>query len=110
MNRLPRRYYRSAVRGVRLPWLFAMLADKALPQVPGSGATTTRVLAELFLATMRAAATDSAVAERVWNAVSLTGSPIQLGHPRVIAALYRNRSQGGHRIAGAVAANPAQPQ
>lgn len=110
MNRLPRRYYRSAARRVRLPWLFAMLADKALPQVPGSGAMTTRVLAELFLATMRAAATDSAVAERVWNAVSLTGSPIQLGHPRVIAALYRNRSQGSRRIAGAVAANPAQPQ
>ncbi|MFF0296026.1 NAD(P)/FAD-dependent oxidoreductase [Kitasatospora sp. NPDC004614] len=87
---LPRRFYRSAAKSVQLSWLFATLADRSMPQVPGTRPALAALLAKSFRATMRAAATDPRVAAAVWNAVSLTGSPADLARPHIIAATLRN--------------------
>lgn len=89
---LPRRFYREAARAVRLPWLFSTMADRAMPQVPGTHPALARLLGRAFGATMRAAAADDRVAISVWNAVSLSGSPAGLAHPRVTAAVIRHWS------------------
>ncbi|MFD9686660.1 FAD-dependent oxidoreductase [Kitasatospora sp. NPDC059088] len=91
---LPRRFYREAARAVRLPWLFSTMADRAMPQVPGTHPAVAGLLARSFQATMRAAAEDARVATAVWNAVSLTGSPAELAAPRVMAAVLRHWSPG----------------
>ncbi|MFJ7250884.1 FAD-dependent oxidoreductase [Kitasatospora sp. NPDC098652] len=91
---LPRRFYREAARAVRLPWLFSTMADRAMPQVPGTHPAVAGLLATAFRATMRAAADDTRVATAVWNAVSLTGSPAELAAPRVMAAVLRHWSPG----------------
>ncbi len=87
---LPRRFYRSAADALRLPWLFSTLADRSMPQVPGTRPALAALLGKSFRATMRAAATDAEVATAVWNAVSLTASPAALARPRVVAATLRN--------------------
>ncbi|MFJ1792750.1 FAD-dependent oxidoreductase [Kitasatospora griseola] len=87
---LPRRFYRSASKSLQLSWLFAALADRSMPQVPGTRPALAALLAKSFRATMRAAATDAEVATAVWNAVSLTGSPAGLARPRIVAAMLRN--------------------
>ncbi|WP_158702047.1 hypothetical protein [Kitasatospora sp. MMS16-BH015] len=89
---LPRRFHREAARAVRLPWLFATLADRSMPQVPGTHPALARLLARSFQATMRAAATDPRVAAAVWDAVSLAGSPAGLARPHVTAAVLRHWS------------------
>ncbi|MEV7598272.1 hypothetical protein AB0O91_12935 [Kitasatospora sp. NPDC089797] len=88
---LPRRFYRAAARAVRLPWLFSTMADRSMPQVPGTHPVVAGLLARAFRATMRAAAEDARVAAAVWNAVSLTGSPAELARPRVVASVLRHR-------------------
>ncbi|MFJ4183989.1 NAD(P)/FAD-dependent oxidoreductase [Kitasatospora sp. NPDC089509] len=88
---LPRRFYRETARAVRLPWLFSTMADRSMPQVPGTHPALARLLATSFRATMRAAAEDARVATAVWNAVSLTGSPAELARPGVLAAVFRHR-------------------
>ncbi|MFD8480399.1 NAD(P)/FAD-dependent oxidoreductase [Kitasatospora sp. NPDC059673] len=87
---LPRRFYRSAAKALHLSWLFSTLADKSMPQVPGTRPALSALLAQSFRATMRAAATDPKVAAAVWNAVSLTGSPAELARPHIITAMLRN--------------------
>ncbi|MFJ5925485.1 FAD-dependent oxidoreductase [Kitasatospora sp. NPDC092948] len=87
---LPRRFYRSAAKSLQLSWLFSTLADRSMPQVPGTRPALAALLATSFRATMRAAATDPEIAAAVWNAVSLTGSPAELAHPRVLAGTLRN--------------------
>ncbi|OKJ13795.1 NAD(P)/FAD-dependent oxidoreductase [Kitasatospora sp. CB01950] len=87
---LPRRFYRSAAKALHLSWLFATLADRSMPQVPGTHPALAALLAKSFRATMAAAATDAKVATAVWNAVSLTGSPAGLAHPRIVAATLRH--------------------
>lgn len=94
---LPRRFYREAARAVRLPWLFSTMADRSMPQVPGTHPAVAGLLAKSFRATMRAAAEDALVATAVWNAVSLTGSPAELARPRVIASVLRHWSPGPAR-------------
>ncbi|MFI5530145.1 NAD(P)/FAD-dependent oxidoreductase [Kitasatospora sp. NPDC051853] len=91
---LPRRFYREAARAVRLPWLFSTMADRAMPQVPGTHPAVARLLGRAFGATMRAAAADARVATSVWNAVSLSGSPAGLAHPLVTASVVRHWSPG----------------
>ncbi|MEV7279281.1 hypothetical protein [Streptomyces sp. NPDC093111] len=91
---LPRRFHREAARAVRLPWLFSTMADRSMPQVPGTHPTLAGLLARSFQATMRAAATDARVAAAVWNAVSLTGSPAGLARPHVVAAVLRHWRPG----------------
>ncbi|MGW4383857.1 FAD-dependent oxidoreductase [Kitasatospora sp. NPDC004531] len=91
---LPRRFYRSAAKALRLSWLFATAADRAMPQVPGTRPALAALLGKSFDATMRAAATDPKVATAVWNAVSLTGSPAALARPHVLAATLRNWPRG----------------
>ncbi|MFD8597605.1 FAD-dependent oxidoreductase [Kitasatospora sp. NPDC059646] len=94
---LPRRFYRSAAKALRLPWLFSTLADRSMPQVPGTRPAFAALLGKSFRATMRAAATDPEVAAAVWNAVSLTASPAALARPRVVAATLRNWPRGSER-------------
>ncbi|MBD0692767.1 2-polyprenyl-6-methoxyphenol hydroxylase-like oxidoreductase [Streptomyces sp. CBMA123] len=94
LDGLPRRFYREAARAVRLPWLFSTMADRSMPQVPGTHPALARLLAHAFQATMRAAADDARVATAVWNAVSLTGSPAELARPGVIASVLRHWSPG----------------
>ncbi|MER5639852.1 FAD-binding monooxygenase [Kitasatospora sp. NPDC002227] len=89
---LPRRFYREAARAVRLPWLFSTMADRSMPQVPGTHPALAGLLARSFRATMRAAAADARVAAAVWDAVSLTGSPAGLARPQVMAAVLRHWS------------------
>nr|BEK70961.1 FAD-dependent oxidoreductase [Kitasatospora purpeofusca] len=89
---LPRRFYREAARAVRLPWLFSTMADRSMPQVPGTHPVLAGLLAHAFGATMRAAAADARVAAAVWNAVSLTGSPAELARPSVLASVLRHWS------------------
>ncbi len=99
---LPRRFYREAARAVRLPWLFSTMADRSMPQVPGTHPVLAGLLAHAFRATMRAAADDARVAAAVRNAASLTGSPAELARPRVLASVLRHWSPPRTSTVGAL--------
>jgi 2-polyprenyl-6-methoxyphenol hydroxylase-like FAD-dependent oxidoreductase len=104
---LPRRFFRSTAKHVRVAWQTAVGSDLALPEVAGRRPFSTRISNAYLERVLSASEADAAVAGQFFRVIGMIDSPSQLMRPgfvlRVVGANRRKRTgtRSSHEGAGA---------
>jgi 2-polyprenyl-6-methoxyphenol hydroxylase-like FAD-dependent oxidoreductase len=108
---LPRQYYCAIARTMRMTWLFAALADRTLPEVPGTMPAVRKILSHAFARFARAGSKDAYVATALVKILDMTMQPTGLLHPRLLVPVLRGGADvRGRRRAGPVLRGPGHDQ
>jgi 2-polyprenyl-6-methoxyphenol hydroxylase-like FAD-dependent oxidoreductase len=89
LSGLARRFHRRAARIIDIPWQTAVLADLALPAVPGELGVANRLLARYIARLQRVAVDDPEVAKAFIRVTHMLDRPEQLMKPRILARVLR---------------------
>jgi hypothetical protein len=94
---LPRRFFDSSAKAIRVAWKMAAGSDLALPEVDGIPPLPDRVVNRCTNRVLSAAESDSVVAEQFIKVINLVDPPARLMRPsilfRVATAGLRRRRQ-----------------
>jgi 2-polyprenyl-6-methoxyphenol hydroxylase-like FAD-dependent oxidoreductase len=93
---LPRRFFRAATKPTRLAWQMAIGADRALPEIPGTPALSTRIFNLYVDRVLVAAEHDVAAFEQFVRVAWLVDPALSLLRPAIVwRAVMARRHRGG---------------
>jgi 2-polyprenyl-6-methoxyphenol hydroxylase-like FAD-dependent oxidoreductase len=107
---LPRRFFRTTAKKIRVAWQTAVGSDLALPEVVGPRPLSMRINNAYLDRVMTAAETDPLVTEQLLKVLEMVDSPVRLLRPssmfRVARGNRRRRSDARRKaaVAGALGA------
>ncbi len=90
---LPRRFFRSSARRVKVAWQTAVGSDLALPQIQGPRPMSIRATNAFIDWVLRAAEVDSAVAQQFLRVTGMLDSPATLLGPSFVARVRRSAAK-----------------
>lgn len=90
---LPRRFYRSSARTVKVAWQTAVGSDLALPQIQGRRTLSTRATNAYIDWVLTAAEVDPAVAQQFLRVTGMLDSPATLLGPSFVARVRRSAAR-----------------
>lgn len=82
---LPRRFFRTAAKTVRMAWRNAVSADLSLPQIVGERPMSMRINNKFADMVLTAVETDLAVNNQFFRVLSMLDSPTRLMRPSILA-------------------------
>lgn len=91
---LPRRFFRTSAKSIRVAWRNAVSADLALPQVGGRRSLSTRLNNTFADWVLTAVETDLVVASQFFRVTGMLDSPARLMRPSVLARVVRAKAGG----------------
>lgn len=86
---LPRRYFRSCARKVKVAWQNAVGSDSALPEVVGSRKISMRITNVFLERVLTATEVDPVVAEQFMRVTAMVDPPVRLLRPPVLRRVIR---------------------
>ncbi len=97
---LPRRFYRSSAKKIRVAWQTAVGSDLALPEVVGPRPLSIRITNAYLDRVMTAAETDSVVAQQFMQVIGMVDPPTRLLAPSIMLRLARNHAARTNSFTG----------
>ncbi|TRW82879.1 2-polyprenyl-6-methoxyphenol hydroxylase-like oxidoreductase [Mycolicibacterium sp. 018/SC-01/001] len=102
---LPRRFHRSAAKGIEVAWRTALSSDLSLPEVDGARTPVTKMTNAYIDRVLRAAETDPWVAQEFLLVTGMIAPPTRLLRPamvrRVLTSSLRGRRKPGASVSAA---------
>jgi 2-polyprenyl-6-methoxyphenol hydroxylase-like FAD-dependent oxidoreductase len=86
---LPRRFFRTSAKKIRVAWQIAVRSDLALPQVEGPRSLTTRITNAYLDRVLAAAETDPAVTQQFLRLIGMIDAPSRLLRPSLMFRVAR---------------------
>jgi 2-polyprenyl-6-methoxyphenol hydroxylase-like FAD-dependent oxidoreductase len=86
---LPRRFFRTSAKNIRVAWQTAVGSDLALPEVPGPRPIPMRISNALLEPVLRANEVDSVVAGQFMRITTMVDTPIRLLRPSILVRILR---------------------
>jgi 2-polyprenyl-6-methoxyphenol hydroxylase-like FAD-dependent oxidoreductase len=97
-HNLPRRFFRTSAKDIRLAWQAAVSSDLALPQIAGHRSASVRISNTYLDRVLTAAETDAAVAQQFLRLINLLDPPSQLLRPpMMLRVLKKSRKRAEAR-------------
>jgi 2-polyprenyl-6-methoxyphenol hydroxylase-like FAD-dependent oxidoreductase len=87
---LPRRFFRSSAKEIRVAWQAAVNSDLALPQIAGRRPASVRISNTYLDRVLTAAETDPAVVQQFLRLINLLDSPSHLMRPSTMLRVIKN--------------------
>jgi 2-polyprenyl-6-methoxyphenol hydroxylase-like FAD-dependent oxidoreductase/ketosteroid isomerase-like protein len=94
---LPRRFFRSSAKAVRVAWQTAAGSDSALPEVEGRTPMSMRISNAFLERVLTALEVDPVVAGQFMRVTAMVDAPARLLHPSILRRVAR---AGGRRPTG----------